>query len=1681
MADGINIDTLEIEVEASSESAVAKINALTEALKSLQTVTKQKFGDIAKKIDGIGGSASVAQKKVQEKKEIINRATGKASKPVEFDASKAVKGIKGLDKEISNTEKNIARLRAKIETIESAKATAEKPTPELIGSFDAQISKAKEVLKEQFDILSALRSQQNSLRDSLHEGISSMGVSDSFDQVDKDVDKLAEKMKDLASAAEETAQGLDLKKTLRDSLYGDIKERTDAIRDSLRDAKDEFGRFSEFINYAPGIEGLESAQDYAKEIREQFKAATYAAKEAKQEIEQSVNLNQPISDIQIGNFVKAENAIDALKGKYAELQSDFRWLPILPDFSKQKSVIASSVEDFREVKNAASEAKEKIEEIGGEEIKPPDMKALKKALNDLTGASLDGLKRTLASAELQTVKTDGKLAAMRRTLDRLKDTPGFEAVEKDLQDFAARADHAKLYIEDFKKAIDLIEDYKPDLSMPGVAEEIQAVTAELKRLQDEYKAASNTSKIAGETAKNSMADLKAAAKGTKAGDPPGKLDIFKDIKGVLDNIAQKKIGQILPKGAETSIKALSGAFQGLTKSALGFASAHPVVAGAILAIGLAVKAVVGQMQKLASSAFSAAKKGFELLASGARKLAASIKDLLKSGIGNLGKGIAGIGNHVVSGITKPFRNALSAFQKWKSAIGRVAFYRVVREAVKQITDGFKTGMDNLYQYSRLVGTEFAPAMDRLATSSLYLKNSLGAMAAPLIQALAPAIDFIIDKFVSLLNVIGKVFAALTGKSVYTQAKKHAVEYGEAAKNASKATKDFLLGIDELNVINDNAGGAGGAASDFGSMFEEVEVPNDIKDWAGKIREAIENGEWRKVGEIVADKLNEIVDSWDSYAWGARLGELINNGLNVAYGFLTTFDFEQLGRKVADGINGIFDTVDWDLLGRTFAAGWNGLFDFIYGFATKLDWRGIGSSIADAINGAIDEFNFERAAQAISKLVTGIFTTFKTAIRETHWYTLGQELGNFINNIDWYGIIYGALTTITAALDALRMGIDGFLSRWNWQKTAMEVYTAINDAFKSISWGSLGKSIGDGIKTALAFVSTVLDGIEWRDIGNKIGQFIIGLDWVGILAGLANVIVSGINAAIRTVSGLISTIQPHIKEWAKNLGDNFMEAIRKIEWADAGKALSDGIEAALDFMIEFMQTVDWDEVGQHITEFLENIDWDTLLTKWGQLLGEVMSAKMKVIDVSGILEVGANIVKGLWDGWWAEWEAGGGILGWLKREFLEKFLGAIKNLFGIHSPSTVMAEIGGYIVEGLLQGLSDTWHVIYDFFTQTMPEWWDKYIAPWFTLEKWSELVSSIGTSIKNAWSETVTQWATDISAWWDTHVAPWFTLEKWAGIAKSIKDSIITSLSDTVKQWKTDITSWWSENVAPWFKLEKWTTLVKTIKDSIIDSLKNTVTQWKTDIKNWWDEHVSPWFTFEKWSNTVKSIKDSIITSLGDAVTKWKTDIKNWWDNDVSPWFTLEKWKELGENALEGLFSGLSNIGGKIWTWGGNLVAGVKDFFGIHSPSTLFRDQIGLNMGLGIAKGINNSESDILSSLSDITKDMKNQLNGMSFNIEPVQPQYAVRQNPYAAIPASFAQAQSAGASISNYSSTTTNVSNDNSDMVSALYAVAETIVEAINSNGDRPISIDGKTLMQSVERAQRQRGANIMGGGVLG
>lgn len=81
-----------------------------------------------------------------------------------------------------------------------------------------------------------------------------------------------------------------------------------------------------------------------------------------------------------------------------------------------------------------------------------------------------------------------------------------------------------------------------------------------------------------------------------------------------------------------------------------------------------------------------------------------------------------------------------------------------------------------------------------------------------------------------------------------------------------------------------------------------------------------------------------------------------------------------------------------------------------------------------------------------------------------------------------------------------------------------------------------------------------------------------------------------------------------------------------------------------------------------------------------------------------------------------------------------------------------------------------------------------------------------------------------------------------------------------------------------------------------------------------------------------------------------------------------EALKNAGLNLVEGIWEGISGsiqwLKNKIKTWVGNVTSFIKNLFGIHSPSKVFADEIGKNLGLGLGVGFDDS-------LRGVYKDMQ--------------------------------------------------------------------------------------------------------------
>lgn len=195
-------------------------------------------------------------------------------------------------------------------------------------------------------------------------------------------------------------------------------------------------------------------------------------------------------------------------------------------------------------------------------------------------------------------------------------------------------------------------------------------------------------------------------------------------------------------------------------------------------------------------------------------------------------------------LKKGIPKAISLFTSLASQFARVAKYRMLRAVLKQITEGFKEGVENYYRYSQAIGNSFAPAMDSAATALLQMKNSIGAAVAPLIQALIPYLQMAVSWFVNLLNYATQFLSLMRGQSTWSRATQKSAkafdDVKKSAKGAAASIKDLLADWDELNIIQSESGGNGGGGGSTKSMQDYLGMFEEVSEFDKNIRAVVDN-------------------------------------------------------------------------------------------------------------------------------------------------------------------------------------------------------------------------------------------------------------------------------------------------------------------------------------------------------------------------------------------------------------------------------------------------------------------------------------------------------------------------------------------------------------------------------------------------------------------------------------------------------------------------------------------------------------------------------------------------------------------------------------------------------------------------------------------------------------------------
>lgn len=665
-----------------------------------------------------------------------------------------------------------------------------------------------------------------------------------------------------------------------------------------------------------------------------------------------------------------------------------------------------------------------------------------------------------------------------------------------------------------------------------------------------------------------------------------------------------------PAGATNAGAVATAATSGITK-----------YTAQIIAAATQTRGFLGVLQGVGgvfSRAFSAvggvALKAFQAALKGVSTAAKSAVNACKK-----------LGSTIGSKLSSKVKQTTSGMGQLFSSLKRIAMYRAIRFFFAQLTAAMKEGIQNLYMYSSLMGGTFKGSMDSLATSFQYLKNSMGAMVAPLINMIAPAVDALIDKFAALLNIVNQFFARLSGATTFTKAKKAAASYGDSisgagksAKKAAKDIKDATVGIDELNIISQkDSSGSGSGSKNYGDMFENVPIDSSISEFTDKLKAALDAGDWKTLGTLLGEKFNEIVDSIDWSGIGHKIGYGLNGTIQTAYWFLKTADFKNLGNHIAELLNGAMEEIDFTYLGRLLVRGVTVALDFMIGLLGGLNWSLVGKSIGDFFKGAFNEAQEWIASYNWNKMGKDLWKNLKACIKgidfagvaQSFFKLLGSALAAAVSFIA--GFVQGIWEDITGyfqeyltnddgtkkcGLDwvaGLLEGIwDGIKNIGKWIKE--NVFDPFIDGFKecfgihspSTVMKEMGGYVVEGFLQGLNKFSEIAGKVkEWA--GKVIEWFTKGEDGKGIVEHFKEIggnIVSGFKDKVR---GTYTTVKSNVTTWASKVKDWFSNN-------SFGGVNSDTFSTFANNTIEGFRT----KVGSAYTNTKTNVTtWASKVKEW----------------------------------------------------------------------------------------------------------------------------------------------------------------------------------------------------------------------------------------------------------------------------------------------------------------------------------------------------------------------------------------------------------------------------------------------------------------------------------------------------
>lgn len=587
------------------------------------------------------------------------------------------------------------------------------------------------------------------------------------------------------------------------------------------------------------------------------------------------------------------------------------------------------------------------------------------------------------------------------------------------------------------------------------------------------------------------------------------------------------------------------------------------------------------------------------------------------------------------------------------------------------------------------------------------------------------------------------------------------------------------------------------------------------------------------------------------------------------------------------------------------------------------------NIAGAINGFSSQFG--KIGDAAAGMVTGVKGWFGKAaqaaqplvsIWQSDFGQLGVYLKGLASNAQAFGGSLLDVVTNGGGLQNFLTGLNNIISplvNW-WIALTRNV---------SIFIGTLSDS--GGVQAFLASLSELWKGLT--QLGQGLADAVTGFLAVGqnggAAASIGQLVGDAFNAAAPFVEKLASTLQS-LGDWASEHGDAIRTVIAGIAGGFAAFKTASLISAAVTALKSFDVAAKIAAAGQWV-------------------LNAAMNANPIVLVVTAI---GALVAALVW--FFTQTETG--------RKAWASFTSFLSSAW--QSVVSFVTSLGQNIA---------------NFFTQTIPNAIQSVIQ-WF-----QQLPSAIGTALSNL--------ITSIGTW----------AVSFGQSALQAGQQFLANLGTFFVQLPGNIWNWLTSTVA---SVASWAAQMGanalSAGSQFLSNVGTFISQLPSNVGSWLSGAISAAASFvgQMASNAVNA-GSRFLSSIGSYISQVPGRIgaglsgaisavgsfassmasgalragQQFLSNLVNTLASIPgRMVSIGSQIVQGIISGITGSIGKVGSaiLGGvkDAIANVKNFLGIHSPSRLFRDQIGRNIGLGLAQGISNSQAAVMSSMNGMASDI---------------------------------------------------------------------------------------------------------------